>query len=234
MAEKRKPKKGERTYYQNFDFYFKRTCFRTMSNYFKTAYMPLFETWKKQSKKKTTVMQTLIDFSNLEFPGLLSNLSEEAGFEFIELLKMLVLSHRHNKNDDFLADPIVDFSIVREPMYKFSKQAQDKFFELVPYAFLFAWFDAKPEARAFAMEKFEENPDPSYPTRMVNETAELGQEAMQNLLTPKVNSAHKSFIGGEEKQKMAKQLQSYLTENQRKWTSGVSRGISSDTESTMV
>ena len=37
---------GEQKYYQNFDFYFKRTSFRTMTLYFKTAYKPFFEDWK--------------------------------------------------------------------------------------------------------------------------------------------------------------------------------------------
>lgn len=67
------------------------------------------------------MVDSLINFAKKEFPGLLDTLSEKAQFEFIELVKLLVLSHRHNKNDDFLADPLVEFSIVREPMYKYSK-----------------------------------------------------------------------------------------------------------------
>lgn len=118
----RRPKKGDRNYYQNFDFFFKRTCFRTMTLFFKMAYKPYFDQWKS-NKKKFTMLESLIRFTKKQFPGLLDPLSEKARFEFIELLKLLVLSHRHNKNDDFLADPLIDFKIVREPMYKFSKQA---------------------------------------------------------------------------------------------------------------
>lgn len=33
-------------YYMNFDFYFKRTSFRTMTVFFKNAYKPFFEKWK--------------------------------------------------------------------------------------------------------------------------------------------------------------------------------------------
>jgi len=139
----KRPKKGERNYYQNFDFYFKRTCFRTMTLYFKTAYKPFFDK-SKSKKKKGTVLESLIAFTNKEFPGLLETMSEKARFEFVELVKLLVLSHRHNKNDDFLKDPLIDFNIVREPMYKYSKQAQDKFFNLATYAFLFSWFESNP------------------------------------------------------------------------------------------
>lgn len=116
----RRPKKGDRTYYQNFDFFFKRTSFRTMTLFFKLAYKPFFDKWKA-NKKKYGVVDSLTIFVKEKFPGLFETLSEKARFEFIELVKLLVLSHRHNKNDEFLADPLVDFSIVREPMYKYSK-----------------------------------------------------------------------------------------------------------------
>ena len=89
----------------------------------------------------------------------------------------MVLSHRHNKNDEFLKDPIVDFNTVREPMYKYSKQAQDKFFNLSTFAFLFAWFATNPQAQAFAVEKFKDNSDERHLAKMSDEVAELGVEA---------------------------------------------------------
>ena len=116
----KRPKKGDRNYYQNFDFFFKRTCFRTMTLFYKLAYKPFFDQWKA-NKKKYSVLESLIRFAKEQFGGLLDTLGEKARFEFIELLKLLVLSHRHNKNDDFLADPLIDFATVREPMYKYSK-----------------------------------------------------------------------------------------------------------------
>jgi len=93
-----------------------------MTLYFKTAYKPFYEQWKSQ-KKNPSVLSSLVDFSNAEFPDLLASLSEKAKFEFIELLKLLVFSHRHNKNDEYLKDPLIDFSIIREPMYKYSRHA---------------------------------------------------------------------------------------------------------------
>jgi hypothetical protein len=39
----------------------------------------------------------------------------------LEYLKLLVFSHRHNKNDAYLQDTIESFDLVRDPMYKYSK-----------------------------------------------------------------------------------------------------------------
>jgi len=46
----KRPKKGERNYYENFDFFFKRTTFRTMTLYFKLAFKPFFD--KSKGAKK--------------------------------------------------------------------------------------------------------------------------------------------------------------------------------------
>lgn len=137
----------------NFDFYFKRTSFRTMTLYYKTAFKPFFEKWKGQ-KKNREIRGPLIECMKELFPGLIESMpSSQAQFEFLELFKLLVFSHRHNKNDFYLQDPLVSFSIVREPMYKYSKQAQEHFFNHPAFAFLFLWFGSNPESLAFADDK---------------------------------------------------------------------------------
>lgn len=113
---------GQNKYYMNFDFYFKRTSFRTMTLYFKLAFKPFFDAWKSD-RKKTSVLTCLSAFTSTYFPGLLTRVDDSLCSEFLELLKMLVFSHRHNKNDAFLQDPLVDFAVVREPMYKYSRTA---------------------------------------------------------------------------------------------------------------
>ena len=50
-------------YYMNFDFYFKRTSFRTMTLYFKTVFKPFFETWKSSKKNNTSVHVPLLEFA---------------------------------------------------------------------------------------------------------------------------------------------------------------------------
>ena len=139
-----------------------------MTLYFKTKYKPFYEQWKS-SKKQVSVLASLKEFINSEFKGLLASMKAEAAFEFTELMKLLVFAHRHNKNDEFLKDRLIDFDIVREPMYKYSRNAQDKFFDYATFAFLFAWFEANPQARIFSSEKFAENENPDYPKRMTDE-----------------------------------------------------------------
>ena len=138
----------------NFDFYFKRTSFRTMTLFFKNAYKPFFEQWKAKKRTNKEVEHSLIEFTRQTFSGLMETLTPKAQFEFIDLVKLLVFSHRHNKNDPYLKDSLIDFDVVRDPMYKYSKNSQDKFFNFPAYSFLFAYFTRLPEARDFCMQKF--------------------------------------------------------------------------------
>ena len=110
-------------YYQNFDFYFKRTCFRTMTLYFKTTFKPFFEKWKGKRSKGSSVHDLLTAYTEQTMPQLLALLPAAQRSAFTEMLKLVVFSHRHNKNDAFLANLAVDFGVVREPMYKYSKVA---------------------------------------------------------------------------------------------------------------
>lgn len=194
-----------------------------MTLYFKLAYKPFFDKWKS-NKKKSTIVDSLIAFVNQEFPGLIDKMSQKARFEFIELVKLLVLSHRHNKNDDFLKDPLVDFAIVRDTMYKYSKQAQDNFFSISVFAFLFAWFAASPQGKAFAEEKFGENSDSRHILRMTTDVEVLGQEAAASinrladpdrfaLDTPKSVSLL-DLIG---RKQMAGHLSRYLSQSLTRW-----------------
>ena len=82
----------------------------------------------------------------------------------------VVHSHRHNKDDtrsniQSLPEPIaneessalganVDFTLVRDTMYKYSKQAQKRFFENPALAFMFAWFATSSEGMNFIQSKY--------------------------------------------------------------------------------
>jgi len=52
----------------------------------------------------------------------------------INSVTMIVFSHRYSKEDKFIIEAeqeynsLVDFSIVRDVMYKYSKKAQDRYF----------------------------------------------------------------------------------------------------------
>jgi len=170
----------ENKYYMNFDFYFKRTCFRTMTLYFKTVFKPFFEQWKHKRSKALPINEILLQFTRTTHPGLLESLKGSAK-EYLELLKLLVFSHRHNKNDSYLSGLLVDFSVVREPMYRYSKVAQERFFEHPAFAFLFSWFATDSSAQTFAQAKFSENPDEKFAPRMSLEMVHLCGEATEHL-----------------------------------------------------
>lgn len=194
-----------------------------MTLFFKLAYKPFFDKWKS-NKKKSSIVDSLVAFVNQEFPDLIGKMSQKARFEFIELVKLLVLSHRHNKNDDFLKDPLVDFATVRDTMYKYSKQAQDNFFSISTFAFLFAWFAASPQGKAFAEEKFGENSDSRHILRMTNDVALLGQEAaasINGLVDPDRSSLDTpkgvSLLDVNGRKQMADLLSLYLSQSRTRW-----------------
>lgn len=92
----------------NFDFYFKRTCFRTMTLFYKVSFKPYFDQWKSKRGQSTPINDVLLQFTNEVHPGLAQQLKENVK-EYLELLKLIVFSHRHNKNDPYLDNLIVDF-----------------------------------------------------------------------------------------------------------------------------
>ena len=73
-----------------------------MTLYYKTAFMPYLKKWKSMHRKPS-MNEVLIKFTLEQFPGLLESIpSKRALNEFIEDLKLVVFSHRHQKNDDHL------------------------------------------------------------------------------------------------------------------------------------
>lgn len=91
---------------------------------------------------------------------------------------MLIHSHRHNKKEEFLvkqADKL-DFSVVRDTMYKYSKKAQQRFFSHPVLAFLFGQFALHEEGERFIRNKFKAK-GTAYCDRILSEIRELGQEA---------------------------------------------------------
>jgi hypothetical protein len=56
------------------------------------------------------------------------------------MLKRLLFCHRYNKNDPYVDCRPIDFEVIRDPMYKYSKVASQRFFDEPVLAFLFGWF----------------------------------------------------------------------------------------------
>ena len=92
-----------------------------MALFFKTSFEPYLTQWKLQKKSKS-VESFLLCYISKTFPGLLDSMpTKDAQSGFQELLKLLLSMHRHNKNDVYLQHPLVPFSVVRHPLYKYSK-----------------------------------------------------------------------------------------------------------------
>ena len=73
-----------------------------------------------------------------------NQLSCEQKCEIIDGMMAFVYAHRHNKDDKFILETkaagFIDFSIVRDVMYKYSKKAQDRFFDHPIESYFFAKF----------------------------------------------------------------------------------------------
>jgi len=90
-----------------------------MTLYFKQAFKPYFDE-RKTNTSSAEIRENLLVFCSETFPGLLERFSGTEQLSFVELLKLVVFSHRHNKKDSYLQNPLVSFDIVRDPMYKYS------------------------------------------------------------------------------------------------------------------
>ena len=98
-------------------------------------------------------MPALREFAESQLPVYNELPDDESKGRFLEYLKLLVFSHRHNKNDAYLQDTIESFDLVRDPMYKYSKQAEQRFLAQPVYAFLFTCFSISKAGRDFSNQQ---------------------------------------------------------------------------------
>jgi len=147
-----------------------------MSEFYKLLFAPFQKQWVDQ-KKKASVPQLLHSFALINFEVIYSKLNSDNQGEFVKMLMAVVHSHRHNKDDE---EQNVDFTVVRETMYKYSKQAQKRFFERPALSFLFAWFALNADAARFIESKYSDKGQ-DYLQRIFAEMGELKQQALETL-----------------------------------------------------
>ena len=133
--------------------------------------MPHLKKWKSLHRKPP-MNEVIFRYSLHQFPGLLQNMPTELKTEFIEAFKLILFSHRHTKDDKYLAidNPGPKFDIVRDPMYKYSKTSVEKFLENPIFQFITVFFTQNKEAVKFSESKYRENSDREYPEKMARET----------------------------------------------------------------
>ncbi|TNV71972.1 hypothetical protein FGO68_gene2458 [Halteria grandinella] len=162
-----------------------------MSEFYKLLFQPFQRLWIEQ-KKRTSMATLLNDFAMKHFESIFGQLNGENQREFVRVIMAVVHSHRHNKDDVAQNDKensntqqsdnqdSIDFTLVRDSMYKYSKQAQRRFFENPALAFLFAWFSHSPEGHDFIRNKYQEKGE-EYLERINQEMGELRAEALLSL-----------------------------------------------------
>jgi hypothetical protein len=125
---------------KQFDFFYHRSCFRTMDEFYKSKYHEFYSSFvsksipdldKKQGTGSITKLQMnkiLEHFINELFGGqILNSLTKDQRLKVVQSMLAFVYAHRHNKDDVFILeskkDKYIDFSIVRDVMYCYSKKA---------------------------------------------------------------------------------------------------------------
>jgi|LauGreDrversion4_2_1035121.scaffolds.fasta_scaffold348717_3 hypothetical protein len=124
----------------------------------------------KQKDTYFPVSQYLVKFTQETMPGLLESMKSNSEVkEFLRILEQVLFCHRYNKGDTFLAKPLLDYAIIRDPLYKYSNAAKDTFFQVPVLTFLFAWFCQADEARVFMLERGEESQTADFGEQLLSE-----------------------------------------------------------------
>ena len=120
---------------------------------------------------------------------ILSNpqLDKKSRQQMVNSMLMIVFSHRYIKGDKFLleaqadSENKIDFTIVRDVMYKYSKKAQDRFFSFPIEAFFFATFALSDEGTQFMQSKPDNRSDLSKMMHLESDLSKLKNQAVESL-----------------------------------------------------
>lgn len=117
------------------------------------------QTLKHNLRKQDLFEQALYFSENLFGINAHGALSSELLLEFTSCVLSIVLSHHYQKRDikSMVNGTQVDFQLVRETMYKYSKKAEDRFFKNPCMAYLFIKFAQSPLAKTQIMNKQPKN-----------------------------------------------------------------------------
>ena len=75
--------------------------------------------------------------------------------DLVHCMMSFVYAHRHNKDDLFLlqSKDLIDFTVLRDCMYHYSKKAQDRYFSQPIETYFFAKFAQSEQAQVFIKSK---------------------------------------------------------------------------------
>ena len=112
---------------------------------------------------------------------------EAEQMDLINSMLMIVFSHRYCKDDVFIKEAIqsdgsyMDFSIVRDVMYKYSKKAQDRFFSYPIEAFFFSAFALSEDGIKYLESKPSIFGDEHKLQRLMTDLVDLKNQAVESL-----------------------------------------------------
>lgn len=86
-------------------------------------------------------------------------------------------------------EPIIDFTIIRDVMYKYSKKAQDRYFSQPVESFMFAAFALSDEGLTFLRDKPDNIKDSSKLKRLLRDLHQLKDQAVNSLSSLKQASS---------------------------------------------
>lgn len=94
---------------------------------------------------------------------------------------MILFSHRYTKNDRFICEKAIEFDIIRDVMYKYSKKAQDRYFSYPVECFMFAAFALSDEGHEFLKNKPDNAKDADKLNRVLRDLKQLKDIAVESL-----------------------------------------------------
>ena len=76
---------------------------------------------------------------------------------------------------------MISFDVIRDPMYKYSRVAQENYLSVPVLAFILAWFCKNTNGRQFAQHKCAENQNTDYCEKIIVEMKEMVGLATENI-----------------------------------------------------
>ena len=114
-----------------------------MSSYYRSKFSKLNTLWqrRKQNKKKVSPISSLLkQFYIEEFGEVVNQMSSEEYDSFSKAVMTILYSHRYKKDDSFTHG--IDFSIIRDVLYRYTTEAKNRILSSSMFAYLFHHFVA--------------------------------------------------------------------------------------------
>eukprot|EP00347_Sterkiella_histriomuscorum_P022754 403337281 len=186
---------------KKFSYFFKRTCFRLMIEFFKYTFNAFVKVKKVHNHLKTHMQ----NFIQHQFSHVVDHLmDQQQQKDFNTNLAMIVHPHRHNNssllnlsvssnNSEDQSFSEMEFSVVRDTMYKYSQKAHSRFFQVPELSYLFIYFATNQKAMSRTKQRMDSK-GLEYCKRIMKDIEEMKAEALIALQTQALQNNIKAMI----------------------------------------